>query len=330
MRLFYLLTILGQTLASADVSNTDIDLVKLAAASLELAQYGGQALLEAVGSNDLGVKSKESFGHKELVTNADLESNKRVSFAYPVYFPGVHVRSEETTGEPRDVLKLPKTDDEWNSHKYYNLLQSTLYNETLLVPAENVTIWVDPLDGTREYTEELYQYVTNMIGIAVNGRPVIGILNAPFQNRTKLGFAYGSKTLNLDIGDVDEASMIGGHNVYVSRSFWQRLSSSGKHQFQHTLPYTIIPAGGAGHKAWRVIDEVNSAYIHTRRIKLWDLCAPEAVLRASGGQLTQLDGALIQYGPLESALHEHGVIATTSPAVHHEMLEHAAELVKIE
>ena len=70
MRLFCLLTVFGQTLASADVSNTDIDLgecvcpvfiiytvfkVKLAAASLELAQYGGQALLEAVGSNDLGL-----------------------------------------------------------------------------------------------------------------------------------------------------------------------------------------------------------------------------------------------------------------------------------
>jgi inositol monophosphatase 3 len=328
MRLFYLLTVLGQT-TCADVSNT-VDLVKLAAASLELAQYGGQALLDAVGSSDLGVKSKESFGHREVVTNADLESNKRVSFAYPVYFPGVHVRSEETTGEPADVLSLPRTDDQWNNHKYYNLLQSTLYNEELRVPAENVTIWVDPLDATREYTEGLYQYVTNMIGIAVNGRPVIGILNAPFQNRTKLGFAYGSKTLNLDIGDVEEA-ITTGDNVYVSRSFWQRLSSSGRRQFQRTInPHTIIPAGGAGHKAWRVIDEVNSAYIHTRRIKLWDLCAPEAVLRASGGQLTQLDGTLIHYGPLESALHTQGVIATTSPAVHHEMLQYAAEIINIE
>lgn len=223
----------------------------------------------------------------------------------------MHVRSEETTGEPTDVLSLPRTDDEWNNHKYYNLLQSTLYSEELRVPADNVTIWVDPLDATREYTEGLYQYVTNMIGIAVNGRPVIGILNAPFQNRTKLGFAYGSNlTLNLDIGDVDGEAITTEeeeHNVYVSRSFWQRLSSSGRRQFQHTiLPHTIIPAGGAGHKAWRVIDEVNSAYIHTRRIKLWDLCAPEAVLRASGGQLTQLDGTLIHYGPGESALHTQG------------------------
>ena len=52
--------------------------------------------------------------------------------------------------------------------------------------------------------------------------------------------------------------------------------------------------------------EIDSAYIHTRRIKLWDLCAPEAVLRASGGRLTQLDGEQILYGPEKSALHSKG------------------------
>ena len=87
------------------------------------------------------------------MTSADIESNKRVSFAYPVYFPGVHVRSEEVTEEPVELLKLPTTQDEWNNHTYYRQLQGTLYNEKLIVPAANVTIWIDPLDATREYTE---------------------------------------------------------------------------------------------------------------------------------------------------------------------------------
>ena len=239
-----------------------------------------------------------------MVTSADIESNKRVSFAYPVYFPGVNVRSEEVTDEPVELLELPTTQDEWNNHTYYRQLQGTLYNEKLIVPASNVTIWIDPLDATREYTEGLYQYVTNMIGVAVNGRPVIGILNAPFQNRTKLGLQFDSISLNLDIGEGEVESS--EKNVYVSRSYWLRLSGGGRRALQDTFVQDIIPAGGAGYKAWRVIEETNSAYIHTRRIKLWDLCAPEAVLLASGGRLTQFDGSAIHYGPHESALHTGG------------------------
>ena len=46
----------------------------------------------------------------------------------------------------------------------------------------DVTVWVDPLDGTREFVEgpEFWHGVTVLIGIAVRGVPVAGVIHQPF------------------------------------------------------------------------------------------------------------------------------------------------------
>ena len=46
----------------------------------------------------------------------------------------------------------------------------------------DVTVWVDPLDGTREFVEgpEHWGAVTVLIGVAVKGVPVAGVIHQPF------------------------------------------------------------------------------------------------------------------------------------------------------
>lgn len=46
----------------------------------------------------------------------------------------------------------------------------------------DVTVWVDPLDGTREFVEgpEFWSGVTVLIGVAVKGVPVAGVIHQPF------------------------------------------------------------------------------------------------------------------------------------------------------
>ena len=41
---------------------------------------------------------------------------------------------------------------------------------------------MDPLDGTKEYTEGFLDHVTVLIGIAVGKRAVAGVINQPFFN----------------------------------------------------------------------------------------------------------------------------------------------------
>ena len=69
------------------------------------------------------------------------------------------------------------------------------FDETVLKEAENLPdelknisedddlfVWVDPLDGTREYTQgpEYSKEVTVLIGVSLNGRPIAGVMNQPF------------------------------------------------------------------------------------------------------------------------------------------------------
>lgn len=45
-----------------------------------------------------------------------------------------------------------------------------------------MVIWIDPLDGTKGFTEGHLHHITSMIGVAVNMRPRIGIIHKPFYN----------------------------------------------------------------------------------------------------------------------------------------------------
>lgn len=48
----------------------------------------------------------------------------------------------------------------------------------------DVAVWVDPLDATQEFSEDLLLYVTVMLCVTVRGRPKFGVIHRPFANQT--------------------------------------------------------------------------------------------------------------------------------------------------
>ena len=72
---------------------------------------------------------------------------------------------------------------------------------------------------------------------------------------------------------------------------------------------SIIPAGGAGYKAWALFDGTAQAYVHTTLIKKWDICPGDAILRHYGGKMTRLNGDTIAYGYQTDPKNEGGVVA---------------------
>lgn len=48
---------------------------------------------------------------------------------------------------------------------------------------DDMVIWIDPLDGTKGFTEGHLHHITSMIGVSFNQRPRIGIIHKPFYNQ---------------------------------------------------------------------------------------------------------------------------------------------------
>ncbi|XP_053838853.1 Golgi-resident adenosine 3',5'-bisphosphate 3'-phosphatase isoform X2 [Vidua macroura] len=192
------------------------------------------------------------------------------------------------------------------------------------VPAESVTVWIDPLDATQEYTEDLRQYVTTMVCVAVNGKPVIGVIHKPFSSYTAWAMVDGGSNVKARSSYNEKTP-----RIIVSRSHAGKVEQVARQTFGNKT--VIIPAGGAGYKVLALLDvpeknqEEADVYIHVTYIKKWDICAGNAVLRALGGHMTTLTGEEISYTGSDG--NEGGLIASINMN-HKALIEKLPDLEK--
>merc|ERR1712150_30251 len=96
------------------------------------------------------------------------------------HFPGIAI-----VGEESEVGKV-ENDEDWINYEaaleQFSKMEKPGYDESK-VPSVNpseITLWLDPLDGTAEFIDGLLSHVTTLIGIAVGSKPVAGVINQPF------------------------------------------------------------------------------------------------------------------------------------------------------
>lgn len=184
-----------------------------------------------------------------------------------------------------------------------------------LVPVDDITVWIDPLDATQEYTEKLLQYVTTMVCVAVKGKPVIGVIHKPFEDYTAWGWA--GQGVSKSVTAAEKANGGDITKIIVSRSHAGKVKEVVDNVFADKGE--VIPAGGAGYKTLEVIKGNAHAYIHVTLIKKWDICAGNAILNALNGKLTTLSGEAINYSGYLPPANEKGLLATLYQ--HSEFLE---------
>ncbi|XP_054723217.1 inositol monophosphatase 3-like [Uloborus diversus] len=286
-----------------DKSNdtTLISLKHLLAVSVDAAELGGLKVREVRQSSDLkqSSKGKTKEGANDPLTYGDILSHKTMLYSLKKAFPNLKVISEEHDDkiEPHDIGPPVSV---WGA--------VDKFPGDVLVPTKDIVVWIDPLDATQEYTENLLQYVTTMVCVAVRGKPVIGVIHQPFQNVTVWGWD-GRGTSNPKLASAAQAhDPSKPFKIIVSRSHSGKVKEVAKAAFG---PETeVISAGGAGFKSLQVAEGKADAYIHVTLIKKWDICAGNALLNALGGKMTALDGTTISYGDPTNVKNEKGLVAS--------------------
>ncbi|TRY61653.1 hypothetical protein TCAL_12951 [Tigriopus californicus] len=270
---------------------------------------------EIMASGQLGVVEKT--GLDDLQTKADRSAQDCIVSSLKANFPGLAVIGEEGDELHGDVPAewIVKDQDP-------RALQMGTPESVLKAKLEDFTIWVDPLDGTKEYTEGFLDHVTVLVGIAVKDKAVAGVINQPFYNYQYPELPQGRTLFGIDGVGVHGIERVlppkDARIVTTSRSHGTGLINDCT---QACEPSEVIRVGGAGHKVLLLIEGRAHAYVFpSPGTKKWDTCAPQAILHALGGKLTDIHGAEFKYHKDVGRVNDWGTLATSVAEEHQDYL----------
>jgi len=157
---------------------------------------------------------------------------------------------------------------------------------------KDLTIFIDPIDGTREFYTKLGEQCSFCIGFAKEGKPFAGVVYRPLTSPPT--WAAGCPSESLRMAKLER-------NAVATRGV---LTSNGSiSPFIETLIETLnckrVKSGGAGNKVLMLLEGKALCYIQDRGVSRWDTCAADAILAAHNGILSKLT-SFLKDGSLES------------------------------
>ena len=182
-------------------------------------------------------------------------------------------------------------------------------------------IWVlDPLDGTKDFIQGTGNYALHL-ALNYQKKPYIGVVLIP--EKDELWFAHGNqvwcekkdgsknKPKLSKIRNLQEMTIVSSKN-HGNESLNKLIK---KIEFNQ-----VLIMGSIGCKIASILRGESDIYIclslpGKSSPKDWDFAAPEAVLRASGGSITNLDNEELIYG--KSDFQQGGVIVASNNKENH-------------
>ncbi|XP_063831311.1 3'(2'),5'-bisphosphate nucleotidase 1 isoform X2 [Ostrinia nubilalis] len=305
------------------MSSTVPLIVRLLASSVSVANRAGKIVRDVMSKGELGIVEK---GKDDYQTEADRSAQKCIIAALSAQFPKLSIIGEEDSPEndtevPTDWLVVD-ADKEVLTLNCPTNLQG--------VKEEDIVVWVDPLDGTSEYTQGFLEHVTVLIGISVNEEPVAGVIHQPYY-KSMIG---GEKKMGRTIWGLKDAG-VGGFTpapppdsliITTTRSHSNPLVEKA---LQVMNASQILRVGGAGYKVLQLLEGKASVYVFASGgCKKWDTCAPEAILSASGGTLSDMLGNRYKYGASVGKPNKTGVLAAANPELYNYALSRIPQELK--
>ncbi|CAL7935620.1 unnamed protein product [Xylocopa violacea] len=287
---------------NTNVQDKNISLKLLLATAIRAAKIGGSEVIAVHNQANFEVQSKGKTkeGINDPVTEADYKSHCAMYHSLLEAFPSITVISEEAS-KNCDKVTVLDIKNSINNLNDYNIKDE-------IVNTDDITVWIDPLDATKEFTENLLQYVTTMVCVAVKGKPIMGVIYKPFETKqnSSLFWTWTNHAISRNLQVLHKLEDEKMPILIVSRSHAGQIHNISKIAFGADAK--IISAAGA-----EVVSGNVTTYVHMTAIKKWDICAGTAILTALGGTVTQLfDKQPISFGPNDSKVLTQGLLATLS------------------
>ncbi|TKS75508.1 3'(2'),5'-bisphosphate nucleotidase 1 [Collichthys lucidus] len=288
------------------MSGSPAVVMRLVASAHTVAEKAGAIVRKVLHSGDLGIVEKT--GANDLQTLADRLAQQSICASLSRRFPKITIIGEEEL--PAEVVR----EDLIESGHSEEILQKTC-------PAEYRELKEEELHGVSvtkpmpryHTTKGLLDNVTVLIGIAYAGKAIAGVINQPFYNyqlgagsalgRTMWGMP-GLGAFGFQLQEVPGDKRI----VTTTRSHSNKVVTDCVDAME---PHEVIRVGGAGNKIIQLVEGRASAYVFASPgCKKWDTCAPEAILDAVGGKLTDMHGNAYRYHANVKHMNSAGVLAT--------------------
>jgi 3'(2'), 5'-bisphosphate nucleotidase len=190
--------------------------------------------------------------------------------------------------------------------------------------------YVDPIDGTREFARGRTGW-TVQVGLCIGGEPVLGVVLEPAAGH--LGWALRTADGSLarrrlpsgqevDLcpreAPLDSLVLIGGRLFPLSRQHAIRRALGVSEQRARSV-------GSVGVRMTAVARGDANVYVQAPgHTKMWDTCAPTALLLAAGGLVTDIRGQPLDFRAA-SVTHPRGVVASHAD-LHAPILQRVAPL----
>ena len=213
----------------------------------------------------------------------------------------------EEDGTAVNILEKPySVDDLIVPAEFDNMIETTLEKVKALAARidpkaySDITVFVDPIDGTREFATGKGDKVTILVGYNdPNGRPAAGIMYRPLTEPPT--WAAGAAKEECIMGELDMAK---GDEIKPKGL----LITDGKvspfiANVITELGWEQIPSLASGNRAMMLLEGKAGAYIRdTGGFAKWDTSGPQAVIEAYGGTMSKLP-PFLEDESLESYTH---------------------------
>ena len=170
--------------------------------------------------------------------------------------------------------------------------------------------YLDPIDGTKLFITGIPLFGT-LIGLAHNGKPVLGIMDQPISGERWVGAIYGSASLNgAAVRTSSNENLAQARFFTTATTYYDDEQMAGFNRLSEACAMTRM---GTDCYAFAMLASGFVDIVTEGRFNEWDIAALIPIIVNAGGVVTDWDGQPLRFDGQVTIEH---TLAAANPALH--------------